>query len=226
MYKVCLLTAGMGTRNAYAKHTNKSLLPLGDKPVFAHILDKIPEDIEIVVPLGHYGKYAGGSIVKRYPNRKIQFVWVDKYSGEGSGPGYSLLKCKDYLQCPFIFVACDTIVIESYPPPDRNWIGVGNVDNPKEYLTVDTRNWYAQRFYDKVKSGTHLAFIGLAGVRDYEAFWEGLEHPALVQGEHQVTDGLKSLLDKGVTTKIFSWMDIGKTEDYEKADRFFNQIVS
>ena len=37
--------------------------------------------------------------------RDITFVEVKNYEGQGSGPGLSLLKCKDYLQTPFIFTS-------------------------------------------------------------------------------------------------------------------------
>ena len=44
--------------------------------------------------------------------KKIKFITIDKYSGKGTGPGYSLLQCKKYLQCPFVFVPIDTFIDE------------------------------------------------------------------------------------------------------------------
>ena len=39
-------------------------------------------------------------------------IYIDNYDEVGSGPGYSLLCCKDELQVPFIFTSVDTIVKE------------------------------------------------------------------------------------------------------------------
>jgi hypothetical protein len=54
-----------------------------------------------------------------YPNRKFIFVDVDNYDGPGSSQVYSMNKCKEYLQEPFIYNDCDTIC--SYFDIDLNF---------------------------------------------------------------------------------------------------------
>ena len=114
-YKVCIKTAGKGTRVSHARSTNKALLPIGTKSAFSHIVDKFPPDIEIVVAVGHHAELVRDFAGLAYPGRKFVFVDVDRYEGEGSGPGYSLLCCRPHLQSPFIFFACDTLVLEDIP---------------------------------------------------------------------------------------------------------------
>ena len=53
-YKVCILAGGIGSRmESFTKYFNKAMLPLQGKPVINHIIEKIPENIETVIALGH-----------------------------------------------------------------------------------------------------------------------------------------------------------------------------
>ena len=87
------------------------------------------------------------------------------YLGEHKGPGWSLLQCKSHLRCPFIYSACDTIVLDNIPSPVLNWIGVSEVKEKEPYLTVSTYNGLVNKVYDKGDlEATYLASIGLVGV--------------------------------------------------------------
>ena len=53
-YKVCILAAGVGSRMGdLSKHVNKAILPVKFKAVISYIVEKFPEDVEIVVAVGH-----------------------------------------------------------------------------------------------------------------------------------------------------------------------------
>jgi len=236
MYKVCIKAAGRGTRISYAQSTNKALLPVGGKSALFHIIDKFSPEIEIVVAVGHHAQLVKDFVSLSHGDRKIVFVDVDRYDGEGSGPGYSLLCCRPHLQCPFIFFACDTLVLEDIPEPTENWIGVSSVPDPRSYLVAEVHERLVTRFYDKCdfdqiqqlspdpKAVLNHGFIGLAAVKDYETFWEGLGNiQTLIRGEHQVSDGLNALIPKGITTAPFTWFDLGDDEGYERANRYFSK---
>ena len=239
-YKVCIKAAGKGTRLSYAKNTNKALLPVGGKAIISHLIEKFPIDVEIVIPVGHNASYVKDFLSIAYSNRKITFVDIDKYEGLGSGPGYSLLCCKNHLQCPFIFFACDTLVLENIPEPDCNWIGVSVVPDSKDYLVAEVDNALVKKLFDKKEMGAlqkecldyrkvlSNAFIGLAAVRDYDKFWRGLEDNSfLVRGELQVANGLTALIPRGLKTISFSWFDIGTDSGYERTSKYFknNEIL-
>src|SRR5574342_931429 len=101
-YRVYIPTAGKGTRlGDKTKYLNKSLLKVGNKAVISHIVDQFPIETEFVISLGHKGDLVKQYLQLSYPDRKFIFVSVDKFEGPGSGPGYSLLQCKKYLQLPF-----------------------------------------------------------------------------------------------------------------------------
>lgn len=234
-YKVCIQTAGRGTRNTYANNMNKAILPLGGRAVISHIIEKVHGDTEIVVIVGHKKELIKEYLDIVYPHRNITFIEVDKYEGDGSGVGHSLLCAKDHLQCPFVLFACDTYISGDIPLPDKNWIGISNVNNSKDYLISIIENNKVVKFFDKEKRSFLLnigikysdiinnAFIGLAGINNYKTFFDGLlNDEKIIKGELQVSSGLNNLIETGLETIRFTWYDTGNNEGYEKANNYFN----
>ena len=126
--------------------------------------------------------------------------------------------CKKHLQCAFILFAGDTLVSEDIPNIDKNWFGVSEVSNTERFLSVKIENEIIIGLDDKMKSNNKYAFIGLAGVKDYSHFWNALEsNKDLIKGEIQVSNGFKSLIEKELHYKTFSWFDTGTLESYEHA---------
>ena len=129
-YKVLITTSGIGSRlGNLTKYTNKSLVRVGKKPTLSYIIESYPEDIEIVITLGYFGDYVKQFVELAYPKRKITFVEVDKYCGDGSSLAYSLLKAKEHLQCRFIFHSSDTILNKgksNFSDKDlkSDWLGI------------------------------------------------------------------------------------------------------
>ena len=132
-YKFCILAAGKGTRNTSVEGLHKALLPLENKAVISHIIKSVPNSIEIVIAVGYKSEQVKSYVKHTFPRRDIIFVDVENYEGPGSGPGLSLLKCKEHLQTPFIFTSADTIVKEHMVfdelfEHEENWLGVSHVD--------------------------------------------------------------------------------------------------
>ena len=67
MKKLCILAAGIGSRNDNISGLHKALLPLENRPVISHILDKLNDDIEIVIALGYKSEQ-----IKSYTTEKIK----------------------------------------------------------------------------------------------------------------------------------------------------------
>ena len=218
-YKVCILAAGEGKRMLpLTKNFNKALLPISFKAAISHIIEKFPKEIEIVVAIGYEKEKIIQYLLCAHSDRKIQFVEIDNISGTGSGPGYSLLCCKNYLKVPFIFSSVDTIVQEDIPIPDHNWMGISPVKKSEEYCTVSVIDSLIVRLDDKIKSNNKEAFIGLAGIKDYNFFFDYLEEDhSLIQNEKQVSNGFRSLIKKKLHPKTFTWHDIGKIDGYNIA---------
>lgn len=224
-YKVCILAAGAGTRmGEISNHINKAILPVDSKAVISHIIEKFPVSCEIVIAVGHKKETVIDYLSLAYPERKINFVEVDKYIGPGTGPGYSLLQCKNHLQCPFVFFAADTIVLEDIPVPDHNWFGVAPVKETERYCTARIKNNLIYQLDDKTKNDNKFAFIGLAGVKDYEEFFKSLENDrSVANGEIQVSNGFKVLINHNLVPVGFSWFDTGTMDNYKETNKSLSQ---
>ena len=225
-YKVCILAAGAGKRMLdLSKNFNKALLPINYKASISHIIEKFPKEIEIIVAVGHEKEKVSQYLTCAHQDRKIKIVEIDKISGKGSGPGYSLLACKNFLKCPFIFFSVDTIVMETIPLPEKNWMGVAPIKNPSNYCSVSIRDNLIDKLHDKIKSNDKNAFIGLAGIKDYEIFFKALEkNDTLVQNEKQVSNGFEALINQKLYSIFFTWHDIGNIEGYKKTKEKFSNI--
>jgi len=220
MAKVCVLTAGRGTRmGVYGEYANKAILPLNFKALLTHIVDSFPVNTEYVIALGYLKTQVISYLKIVHPSLKVEFVDVDNFDGAGSGPGYSLQCCSKQLQEPFYFVACDTLWNNKLSLNEEyNWFGVSKVNEEESslYCNFELKNNKILNIKDKqrVSSGNHAAFVGLCYIYDYEIFWQGFKDQKTVAGEVQVSNGLNALVEQStVVSKDIDWIDLG---DYEK----------
>lgn len=222
-YKVCILAAGVGSRMGdVTNYINKALLPINFKAVISYIIEKFPKEIEIVIAVGHKKETISDYLALAHPDRKITFVTIDKYVGPGTGPGHSLLECKEHLRCPFIFYTADTIVLEEVPEPNENWFGIAPIKETEKYCTVKIKNNLIYQLDDKIKCDNKFAFVGLAGVRDYELFFSALEkNKEVIGGEIQVSNGFKKLIEQKLVPVGFTWFDTGTPQNYIETNKNF-----
>lgn len=176
-YKVLLTTSGTGSRlKELTKDTNKTLVPVNGRSTICYILDSYTPDIPIVVTLGYLGDQVKDFLLKNYPDRTFEFVMVDKFVGDGSSLLYSMLCAQDNLQCPFIFHACDTIILEKVPPPKEDWIA-GYLADPAvidiaQYRSHKVGDEYVLEVQDKGAPHFDSIHIGMTGVKSYKLFWK------------------------------------------------------
>jgi len=225
-YKVCIPTAGTGSRlGGLTRYLNKSLVGIANRPTICHLIEQFPADVKFVIALGHKGNLVQEFLELAYPDRHFDYAQVDPYEGEGSGLGLSLLACKKYLQEPFVFISCDTLVDEFIPSPDKNWMGYANVEDLDPYRTLEIA-------YDQVieicekgvgKFPGYKPYIGLAGIADHQAFWMAMESggsKAIQTGE---AHGLRALLSKGIEAKSFTWHDTGNLDALNRTREFYRE---
>lgn len=225
-YKLCILSAGAGKRmRPLTDKINKALLPVDFKAAISHVIEKHKKNVEVIIALNYEKEKIKQYLDCAHPDRKITLVDVPIIDCEGSGPGYSLLCCQKYINMPFIFSTIDTLYHEDCPIPDENWMGVSKVEDPSSFCTIklNTKGDSVEKFIEKSKSGTNLAFIGIAGIKDYNSFFTSLlRNQMQVKGEIQVSNGFKGLIKKGLKIKKFSWFDIGNLEGYYAANKSFS----
>ena len=224
MNKFCILAAGRGTRNNNVSGLHKALLPLENKPVISHIIEKLG-DVEIVIAVGYKSNQIKTYMNLVHSDKKITYVDVDNFDGAGSGPGYSLLCCKDELQEPFVFTSVDTLVADDVDimSIEENWLGVSSVDknDSLQYCLVDGSKYLDRLYYG---SGD-TAYIGMAGIYDYESFWNSLENHKIVKDEYQVIHGFDGL--ERIKLIDFTWYDTGNNKSYHETKKVFcNDVVA
>ncbi|MBI5469867.1 hypothetical protein HY968_00895 [Candidatus Kaiserbacteria bacterium] len=235
-YKVLLPTSGTGSRlKEITKNTNKALVPIAGKPAISYILASYPKDVPIVVTLGYLGQSVKDYLKKEYPDRVFEFVWIDTFEGPGSSLGYSMLKAKDNLQCPFIFHACDGIFVEPIPAPGFNWIG-GFVDDwtttklpLEQYRTHTMKDGVIQKLNDRGIPGFDSVHVGLDGIYDYQIYWDTLQ--AIYDkdpNDAQVSDVpiLDSMIKKGVSFRWIPykvWLDTGNIPALTETEKFLSR---
>ena len=153
---VFISTAGTGSRLEHlTKFQNKSLVSVNHKPIISHIIENIPKESNLVVALGHKGDYVKQYLKLVYPQHKIKFIKILKYSGEGSGLGLTLFKSKSKLQKPFLFIkdvdyeVLDTGVNKVFIPKNLEmcWSTKSPCSYKKDLVSVKKFNYYI--YYEK-----------------------------------------------------------------------------
>jgi hypothetical protein len=219
--KVCILTAGRGTRMGpgYA-WLNKALLPLEDKAIISHIIDACPQGTEFVVGLGHLADQVRGYLDLAHPEEQFEFFQVDPWHGSGSGPGRSIWCCREALREPFCFIPCDFVPegpIDTTRPGD--WVGVAKVPEHRshQYCNFRVRDDAVVGVFDKqAATGPDVfAFTGLMRIERTDEFWDAIETPAAVAGEIQISSGLDALIPGGALGYVQQdWVDVGEESLY------------
>lgn len=231
-YKVLITTSGLGQRlGNITKYINKALVKVGDKPAISYIIESYPKNIEIVVTVGYLADQIKDFLKLAYPDRKFTFVTVNPYQGPGSSLGYSLLSAEKYLQVPFIFHACDTLVFEAIPEPYTNWIGGFKGSDSSQYRTFNTMDGIVTKENDKGALYFDFIHIGLIGINSYKIFWKTLNNLYLNNKEDQSLSDCHIIDAMIFSGSIFkyrqfkSWHDIGNVGGLKETKRYFDDSV-
>jgi len=225
---VCILAAGKGTRFTLTDGAlHKTLAPLGTKPVLTRIIEQFDPSVKFVVAVGHQQDQIRSYLALAHPDREFVFVEVENITGPGSGPGLSLLMCRDQLKEPFILTASDSIVKEVPALCGSSWMAVSKVGNPESFMTLSVDQKSQVVAFHERTGESSLAFVGLAGVADPETFMQGIENGSS-DGELQVTPGFKALASGKQPVKAIAveWVDTGSPEGYEEACGLFTERKS
>lgn len=209
----CIVSSGKGTRMHHlTENINKALLPINGKAVISHIIDKVPEEYDVIITTGYKADTLKEYCEAAHKERNITYVNVKDYDSEASGPGTSLLRCKHLLQRPFYFSTVDCLIkSDKIPSIDSDWIGVSPTSIPDIYSTADLdEEMNVKNFKNKSKDGYEHAYIGLSGIYNYEKFWNTLIEKIGKSGEFVSV----YISDYKVKAKILDWYDTGTIESY------------
>ncbi|MEJ2634332.1 MAG: sugar phosphate nucleotidyltransferase [Calditrichia bacterium] len=221
--KAIIPVAGFGTRMRPHTLTHpKVLLPVADKPMIGHIVEKLIEDgvSELVFVVGHLG-----DAVEKYIRETFQ---VESHFLEQTaflGLGHAIYTAKDFLDDdPMIIVLGDTIYDVQLKPVlkgNQSSLGVKKVSDPRRFgVAVTDKQGSITRLVEKPKEFvSDLALVGLyyfrkgSSLRD--ALGEMIDRNIRTRDEFQLTDALQIMLDNGEKIGYFNvegWYDCGKPE--------------
>ena len=225
-FRVLIPTAGTGSRlGDFTKYINKSLVSVSNKPMLCYLIDQFPNNYEFVIALGYKGKLVKDFLELAYPHKNFFFATVDIFEGEGSGLGRSLLSCEKFLQQPFIFLSCDTLIKGKIPEPNHNWMGYAETDDLLKYRTLSIEKNRVYKVNEKgiIKENIQ-PYIGIAGIYDYKIFWNNMRSGgeiAINQGESFAMNAI--IESKSVNAYQFKWFDTGNITGLSKARREYAQ---
>jgi NDP-sugar pyrophosphorylase family protein len=238
-----ITTSGLGSRlGEITKYTNKCLVRIDDKPAISHIIESYPENTDFVITLGHFGSHVKQFLDLAYPDKAIKYVSIENYQGQGSSLGHSILCAKDYINQPFIFNACDSILKDFYPASGNYVVGAKKEDY-SHYRTFNVTDNVVRKINEKGEIKFDYAYTGVCGVEDYKKFFDTLEK---LENNHELSD--VHVLNEMMKDENFSvieskeWYDIGNSKElnntrakfkssYEVLDKpqesiyFFNDYV-
>jgi len=219
---VLILAAGKGSRLKHLTETkNKALLPINNKAIISHIIEKFPITYDIIVAVGYKAQSLQEYCLLAHPDRKFQFVSVTRWEDSKVGPGQSAKECKKYLQRPFYITTADCMVdtgiIHTF---NYDWLGVSDTVYPEKYSTIETdAAGLVTKFVNKSSSGFDNAFIGLAYVHSYDRFWSELER----SNSSELIDAWTTPSAYPVLKTVkFNWFDTGNFDDLQKARTHFS----
>tara|TARA_B100001989_G_scaffold252401_1_gene234293 strand:+ start:763 stop:2667 length:1905 start_codon:yes stop_codon:yes gene_type:complete len=218
---VLILAAGKGERlKSLTETINKALIPINNEAIISKIIKKFPSEYKFVITLGYKGKMIENYLKIAFPLHDFEFVYVDDFESANSGPGYSALACKEFLQRPFYLVTVDCLISSPLPSLSGNWLGVHPTGYPEKYSTVKfDDNFSIKEFLNKDINGFDYAFIGLAGFTDYQKFWSELEKN-IDEGE-LVNSFNNPEKYNDFQAEVLDWFDTGNLDDLEKAKLYF-----
>ena len=201
---------------------HKALIPLNGKSIISNIINCYPRSLEFVIAVGYRSDLIKKYLKITHPDKKFKFVKVDNYEGIGSGPGYSLLKCKKYLQVPFISHACDAVIENKISELTHNWVGYDKIINKhlSKFVSVKIKG-NGKANFKRINNKGNI-FVGVAGIYDYKNFWKSLEKNNFFSKklskknsyEKQMIDGFEEL--KKIKLKKLKWHDAGDDFTYEQ----------
>ena len=220
---IVIMAGGRGTRlEPFTNVLPKPLVPINEKPVIEHIIEKFVENkvSKFFITLNYKSKILKAYFQETKPKFKLSFI--DEPKPLGTAGGLSLLGSK--LKKPFIVTNCDTIIDVNFDDLINFHITNSNdvtlVVSSKEHIIPYgtcklTKKGYLQKIIEKPK------FDFFVNVGMY------VLNPNLIKlipksKTFDMTDFIQLLKTKKKQIGVYpiddgSWIDVGQWSEYHKA---------
>ena len=225
-YKVLITTSGVGCRlGDLTKYTNKALIKVGDKLAICHIIEKYNKHLEFVISLGYCGKFVKDFLELSYPEHYFNFIWVDKYEGNGSSLAYSLLQAKNELQCPYMFNCCDSLTKDEIIIPNENTLFVNKKQTEGNlYASINKQQNNFVKSLNSKSSSINFDYIytGISFIKNYNLYWNILK--MLYENENETELGDVNVIQKMLKENKFKYIKLNKWYDTGSLSEIANKI--
>lgn len=230
--KALILSGGTGTRLRPLTYTNaKQLLPLANKPILFHIIEKIARTgiKEIVIIVGDTREEVT-SIVGNGERWNVDISYI--YQPLPLGLAHAVKIAQDFIgEETFLMILGDNIFNMSLEPLIKNFyihnadstILLHRVENPSQYGVAVVENKQLVKLVEKPKE--FISDLIITGVYLFnKQIFTAIENiKPSARGELEITDAIQQLLSTGgnVTYEIVQgwWKDTGKLQDMLDANR-------
>lgn len=221
---VVILAAGAGTRmKPLTDHTPKPLLPVGDRPLAAHVADAAVDAgaTSLVFVVGQKAESVRSVFGDTYRGVPVTYALQEPADGTAGAVRSALPHITD----PFAVLNGDNIydsgslerLFESGPS-----IGVHTVDDPSSYGVVDAKDGRIVDIVEKPDDPpSRLANAGAYVFADVQEEW--FDVPISDRDEYELTDVISRLIDRIELSviEIDQWMDVGRPWELLEA----NEVV-
>jgi len=220
-----VLSGGLGTRLRPLTYTRpKPLLPVANRPMLEHLLDRLPETVDRAILAAGYRVEQIRDWLDELDDR-VELVVVDEETPLGTGGAVKHLE--DHLRGPFLCFNGDvlsTAPLETLVERRREADALGalalcEVDEPRHYGVVDREGDRIRRFVEKPDPGEAPSSLINAGTYCFDAELLDLVEPDReVSLEREVfpraADSERGLL--GIPFDGY-WVDCGRPPAYLRA---------
>lgn len=220
-----ILSGGLGTRLRPLTYTRpKPLLPIANRPMLEHLLDRLPEDVDRAILAAGYRIQDIRDWVETHPHR-VDVTVVEE--DEPLGTGGAIKNVEDEITGPFLCFNGDVIstapleeMIERRRKADAmGALALWEVDEPQHFGVVEQDGDAITRFVEKPEPGEAPSNLINAGTYCFdEDVLEHIRANAKVSLEQEVFPGL---LEDGHTLLGIPfeghWIDCGRPDVYLEA---------
>jgi glucose-1-phosphate thymidylyltransferase len=228
--KGVILAGGRGTRlHPLTLATNKHLLPIYNKPVIYHAVEKLVEagiDHIMVVCSPEYNDLfvrllgSGTAFKSKRTGKQIQIVYG--IQNEPNGVAYALRIAKEYVGTDHCFLYLgDNIIEDNLASYVKNFKGgatvfMTKVDKPEHFGIAEFKNGKIVEIVEKPKNPkSDLAVIG-AYIYDNDVFQKMAKQKPSLRGEYEITWVNNQYAKEGKLTAVElkePWFDIGSFDN-------------